>query len=236
MPHNRHGSVQILQCFVQFELLHVADTLFHVGLRVPKFNPSSDTVEHRGGNGRVALLSKSIRDRPDVAIDAEDLLDHDHRAMWLGRRRRQVGLKFMAITRHYRGEFTHGRYPYGAGEGSKRIASRVVEGKAWGAQRAQVEGCARAHTMEIVDNPLNCSGKPRFREGQCSSAQQSDASPSSVAYEFPSPGRMALTLRPATKTCSPPPSAAWWTASIWLACGSVTWRPAPSSSTHKTTT
>src|SRR5882757_4292383 len=161
MPHNRHGSVQILQCFVQFELLHVADTLFHVGLRVPKFNPSSDTVEHRGGNGRVALLSKSIRDRPDVAIDAEDLLDHDHRAMWLGRRRRQVGLKFMAITRHYRGEFTHGRYPYGAGEGSKRIASRVVEGKAWGAQRAQVEGCARAHTMEIVDNPLNYSGKPR---------------------------------------------------------------------------
>src|SRR5207244_3540962 len=66
-----------------------------------------DAVEERGRDCRVACRRKAVRNGANVAVDAEDFLQHDNRAARLAGWRCKIGLKLMPVASHDSGEFAH---------------------------------------------------------------------------------------------------------------------------------
>ncbi len=80
MLDDRHGGRHILQRLFGLQLLHVAAPLVAPGIVVAELYAPANPVEQCGRDRGVALRREAVGDRADVAVDAEDLLQHHDRA------------------------------------------------------------------------------------------------------------------------------------------------------------
>ena len=69
-----------MQRLLELQLLHVAAALLDLVLRIAELDAAAHAVEERGRDGRIALGGKAVRHRADVAVHAEDLLQHHYGA------------------------------------------------------------------------------------------------------------------------------------------------------------
>src|SRR5215204_2357735 len=75
------------------------DAFLDLVLAVAERDPGPDAVEQRRGDGQVAVCRETVGDPPDMAVDAEDLLDHDERALRRPRRPRHIGRRLEPARR-----------------------------------------------------------------------------------------------------------------------------------------
>ena len=106
--HHRKRRGEIAPGRLRVQLFHVARAFLHVRRRVAELDPAAHPIEQRWRDGGVAFGGKPVGQRADVTVDAEDLLDHEQRALRPAGWSREPGLKFVAVARHDGGEFAHG--------------------------------------------------------------------------------------------------------------------------------
>jgi len=87
------------------------DAFLDLVLAVAERDPGADAVEQRRGDRQIAVGRKTVGDPPDMAVDAEDLLDHDERALRRPRRPRHIGRRLEPVRRAKSHRLAH-RMPF----------------------------------------------------------------------------------------------------------------------------
>jgi len=93
----RDRRLHVEQGLLPVELLHQLDAGLDLRLRVAGFVAAANAVEERGREHAIAVGRIAVGDRPDVAVHAEDLLNHHHAAARLARGLGEPGTERMSV-------------------------------------------------------------------------------------------------------------------------------------------
>src|SRR5215472_15630411 len=136
VPHDRNRRSDIAQCDLRGELGAVTGAFLEVGLAVAELDAAAHPVEEARGDRRVALGGEAVGYGADVAVHAEDLLQHDHRAARPPGRRGEPSLELMAVAGHEGGILAHLLVMASPDLPWHSNASRLSEASCWSVPRS----------------------------------------------------------------------------------------------------
>src|SRR6184192_2338050 len=105
--HHGDRGREVAQRIFRHQLLGVAAPLLHVGGGVAELDAAAHPVEEARRDGRVAVGGEAVAHFADVAVDPEDLLDHQHCAARAAGGGGEPRLKLVAVAGHDGGVLAH---------------------------------------------------------------------------------------------------------------------------------